>query len=205
MWISPPRTQHKILRSPRKNTSAQRHQAAGPNFRDVRLLLLLRLEQLVAFPEDSEDRVRGAGIEAQAATFQAACGVELIRGGGEPGPGRTHGHADRVMGAAVGVADQVVANDHHGFDSFKETLREDLEHVLFGDAAHGHSLTRAFNRAFNSGICSRLFSIAPMIFSRRACFSASLSCFASRSYSTYASRCLGSSSVRPAVKVSPSS
>ena len=87
------------------------------------------------------------------------------------------------MCAAVGMADQVVANDHHGFDSFKETLREDLEHVLFGNAAHGHSFTSAFNRSFNSGICARLFSMAPMIFSRRACLSASLSFFASRSYS----------------------
>jgi hypothetical protein len=36
------------------------------------------------------------------------------------------------MGAAVGMADEVIANDHHGFDSFKETLGKDLKHVSSG-------------------------------------------------------------------------
>jgi hypothetical protein len=30
------------------------------------------------------------------------------------------------------VADEMIADEHHGFDSFKETLRKDLEHVFFG-------------------------------------------------------------------------
>src|SRR5262249_30597313 len=154
------------------------------------LALRLRLEQLVAFSKDAEDRMRGTGIEAQAATFQTARGVELVGWSREPGPGRTNGHADRIVRAAVRMPDKVVANDHHGFDSFKETLGEDLEHVLFGDAAHGHSFTSALSRSFNSGICSRLFSMAPRIFSRRAWRSASLSFLASRSYTPYALPCL---------------
>jgi hypothetical protein len=54
------------------------------------------------------------------------------------------------------MADEVIANDHHGFDSFKETLGKDLEHVSIREAAHFHSFTSSFNRSFNSGICSRL-------------------------------------------------
>jgi hypothetical protein len=36
------------------------------------------------------------------------------------------------MRAAVGVADEMIADEHHGFDSFKETLGEDLKHIFFG-------------------------------------------------------------------------
>jgi hypothetical protein len=49
------------------------------------------------------------------------------------------------------VADEVITDDHHGFHSFEETLREDLEHVLVRKTAHFHSCTSAFNRSFNSG------------------------------------------------------
>ena len=83
-------------------------------------------------------------------------------------PRRADRHANGLMRATVRMADQVIADDHHRFDSFEETLREDLKHVLVGETAHFHSLTRAFRRSFSSGICSRLFWIAPTIFSRRA-------------------------------------
>jgi hypothetical protein len=55
------------------------------------------------------------------------------------------------------MTDQVIANDHHGFHSFKETLGEDLKHVSIRKAVHFHSFTSSFKRSFNSGCCSRLF------------------------------------------------
>jgi len=121
------------------------------------LLLLLRLQQLLTLLEDPEDRLRWAGIQAEPATFQATGGVELIWRCGEPGAGRADGDADGLVGATVGVADEVITHDHHGFDSFEETLREDLKHVFVRETAHGHSFTRAFSRSFNSGIWSTLF------------------------------------------------
>jgi hypothetical protein len=55
------------------------------------------------------------------------------------------------------MANEVIANDHHGFDSFKETLRKDVEHISIWEAVtHFHSFTRSFKRSFNSGCCSRL-------------------------------------------------
>jgi hypothetical protein len=53
------------------------------------------------------------------------------------------------MSTTVWVADQVVADDHHGFDSFEETLREDLEHIFFREAAHFHSFTSAAFSCFS--------------------------------------------------------
>jgi hypothetical protein len=50
------------------------------------------------------------------------------------------------------MPDEVIANDHHGLDSFKETLGKDLKHVFLGETAHFHSFTRAFSLSFNSGI-----------------------------------------------------
>src|SRR5574337_50837 len=97
------------------------------------------------------------------------------------------------MSAAVGMADEMITNDQHGFDSFKETLREDLKHVLIRQAAHFHSFTSSLSRSLSSGICSRLLWIAPRIFSSRAVLNASLSCVANRSNSSYAAWCVGSS------------
>jgi hypothetical protein len=34
------------------------------------------------------------------------------------------------MGATVGMADEVITNDHHRLHSFEETLGENLEHVF---------------------------------------------------------------------------
>ena len=144
-------------------------------------LFLLRLQQLVPLLEDPVDRLRGAGIEAETAAFQASGRIELIRRRREPGAGRANGNTNAVVSAAVRMADEVIANDHHRFDSFEETLREDLKHVFLGKTAHFHSFTSAFNRSFSSGIWVRLFSRAPMIFSRRAGFRASLSCCTRRS------------------------
>jgi len=128
-------------------------EATGP---DTPVLLLLRLQQFLPLLEHSIDRLRGTGIQAETTTFQAARGVELIWWSGKPGAGRADGNTDGLMGAAVGMADEVIANDHHGFDSFKETLGKDLKHVSIRKAAHFHSFTSSFNRSFNSGCCSRL-------------------------------------------------
>ena len=119
-------------------------------------LLFLRLQHLLPLLEHPVDRLRGTGIQAEAAAFQAAGGVELVGRRREPGAGRADGDTDGLMGAAVGMADEVIANDHHRFDSFKETLGKDLEHVSIGKASHFHSFTSSFKRSFNSGCCSRL-------------------------------------------------
>ena len=119
-------------------------------------LFFLRLQQLLPLLEHPIDRLRGTGIQAEATAFQAAGGIEFVWRRREPGAGRTDRNTDGLMGAAVGMADEVIANDHHGFDSFKETLGKDLEHVSIWEAAHFHSFTSSFNRSFNSGICSRL-------------------------------------------------
>jgi hypothetical protein len=118
--------------------------------------LLLRLQQLSPLLEHSKNRLRRAGIQAEAAAFQASGRVKFEWRGGEPGAGRADRNTDGLMGAAIGMADEVIPNDHHGFDSFKETLGKDLEHVFLRETAHFHSLTSAFNRSFSSGCCSRL-------------------------------------------------
>ena len=94
----------------------------GGRLRRPHLLLLLRFQQLIALLEYAVDCLRGAGVQAEAATFETARGVEFIRRCGEPGAGRTDGDADPIVGATVGMAHEVIAGDHHGFDSFKETL-----------------------------------------------------------------------------------
>lgn len=130
-------------------------EATGPVTPD---LFLLRLQHLLALLEDPVDRLRGTGVQAEAATFQAAGRIELIGRGREPGAGRADGHANALVCATVRMADEVVANDHHRFDSFEETLGKDVEHVSVWEAvAHFHSFTSSFKRSFSSGICSRLF------------------------------------------------
>ena len=142
-------------------------------------LLLLRLQQFFAFLEYCIDRLRRAGVEAQSAAFEATGRIEFVGRRGEPCAGRADGNANGLMGATVRMADQVIANNQHGFHSFEETLGEDLEHVFLWETAHFHSLTRSLSRSFNSGICSILLRIAPRIFSRRAVRCASLSFFSS--------------------------
>ena len=146
--------------------------------------LLLRLQHLLPLLEYPIDRMRRTGIKTEATAFQAARRIELIRGSREPGTGRADRNTDGLMGATVRMADEVIPNDHHRFDSFKETLGKDLEHVSVWEAAHFHSFTSSFNRSFNSGICSRLLWIAPRILSALADLRASLSFLTSRSYST---------------------
>ena len=146
-------------------------------------LLLLRLQQLIALLEYREDGLRRAGVEAEPTAFQAPRRVEFIGRGRKPCTRRANRHANGLVCATIRVADQVIADDHHRLDSFEETLREDLKHVLVWQAAHFHSLMSALSRSFNSGICSRLFSIAPTIFSMRADRNASLSSLTRRSYS----------------------
>src|SRR6185436_2815248 len=118
--------------------------------------LLLRLQHLLPLLEHSVDRLRGTGVQTETATFQTAGRVELVGRSGEPGAGRADRDTDGLMGASVWMADEVVTNDHHGFDSFKETLGKDLEHVSIRKAVHFHSFTSSFSRSFNSGNCSRL-------------------------------------------------
>ena len=129
-------------------------EATGPVTPD---LLFLRLQQLLPLLEHGENRLGGTGIQAEAAAFQATGRVELVGRSREPGAGRADRDADCLMGAAVGMADKVIANNHHGLDSFKETLGENIEHVSVWEAAHFHSFTSSFKRSFNSGCCSRLF------------------------------------------------
>lgn len=83
---------------------------------------LLRPKQLIALLENTVNRLRGTGVQAEAATFEAARGVEFVGWGREPGAGRTDGNADPIVGTTVGMAHEVIAGDHHGFDSFEETL-----------------------------------------------------------------------------------
>jgi hypothetical protein len=128
-------------------------EAPGPVTPD---LLFLRLQQLLPLLEHGEDRLRGTGVQAEAAAFQATGRVELVGRSREPSAGRADRNADGLMRAAVGMADEVIANDHHGLDSFKETLGKDLEHVSIRKAAHFHSFTSSFNRSFSSGCCSKL-------------------------------------------------
>ena len=85
--------------------------------------------KVLALLENGVNRLRRAGIQAEAATFQTTGRIELVGRGREPGAGRADRNTDGLMSAAVGMADEVIANDHHGFDSFKETLGEDVEHV----------------------------------------------------------------------------
>ena len=129
-------------------------EAPGPDTPD---LFLLRLQQLLPLLEHPEDRLRRTGIQAEAAAFKTAGSIELVGWCGKPSAGRTDRHADGLMRAAVRMTDEVIANDHHGFDSFKETLGKDVEHVSIGEAVtHFHSFTSSFKRSFNSGCCSRL-------------------------------------------------
>src|SRR5215208_5557248 len=120
-------------------------------------LLLLRFQQLLTFFKDSEDGLGWAGIQAKPTAFETAGGIEFIGRRREPCAGRADRYTNGLMGAAVRMPDQVIADNHHRFDSFEETLREDLKHVLVRETAHFHSFTSSFNRSFNSGICSRLF------------------------------------------------
>jgi len=120
--------------------------------------LFLRLQHLLPLLEHPVDRLRGTGIQAEAAAFQATGRIKLIRRRREPGAGRADRYADSLMRAAVGMANEVIANNHHGFDSFKETLGKDIEHISIWEAVtHFHSFTSSFKRSFNSGCCSRLF------------------------------------------------
>ena len=119
-------------------------------------LLFLRLQQLLPLLKHGEDRLRGTGIQTEAAAFETAGRIELVGWCGKPGSGRADRHADGLMRAAVGMTDEVITYDHHGFDSFKETLGEDLEHILIRQTAHFHSLTSSFSRSFSSGCCSKL-------------------------------------------------
>ncbi len=119
--------------------------------------LFLRLQHLLPLLEYPVDRLRRTGIQAEAAAFETAGRVELIGRSREPGAGRANRNTDGLMGAAVGMADEVITNDHHRFDSFKETLGKDVEHVSVREAVtHFHSFTSSFKRSFNSGCCSRL-------------------------------------------------
>jgi len=124
---------------------------------DTPRLFFLRLQHLLPLLEHPIDRLRGTGIQTEAATFKTAGRVKLVGRSREPGAGRADWDTDGLMGAAVGMTDQVIANDHHGFDSFKETLGKDLKHVSIRKATHFHSFTSSFKRSFNSGCCSRLF------------------------------------------------
>jgi len=128
-------------------------EATGSN---TPVLFFLWLQHFLSLFEYPINGLRGTGIQAEATAFQATGRVELEGGGGKPGAGRADWNTDGLMGTAGGMADEVIANDHHRFDSFKETLGKDLEHVSIWDAAHFHSFTSSFNRSFNSGICSRL-------------------------------------------------
>ncbi len=65
------------------------------------LLLILGREELVPFPEDRVNGLGWAGIQTQAAVFEAARGIELERRGGQPRTGWTDGGTDRVMRAPV--------------------------------------------------------------------------------------------------------
>src|SRR5437899_702991 len=117
------------------------------NHRGLPLLLVLfalgRLEELLAFAEDGIDGLRRAGVQAEPAGLDAAGRVELVRRRGQPGSGWAHRNADRIVGAPVGVADQVISLEHHGFDSFEQGPRKELEDVLGrrGHAFNGSSAT----------------------------------------------------------------
>src|SRR5438552_19165027 len=82
-----------------------------------------RLEELLAFAKDGVDGLRRAGIKAEPAGLDAAGRVELVGRRGEPGPGWAYRNADRIVSAPVGVADQVISLEHHGFDSFEQGPR----------------------------------------------------------------------------------
>ena len=98
--------------------------------RQPRSSFFLRHQHLIAFAIDGINGIRRTGVQAQPARFEAAGCIELERWGGKPGAGRTYGNTDRLVRATIGMTHQVIADDHHGFDSFKKTLREDLEHVF---------------------------------------------------------------------------
>jgi hypothetical protein len=93
--------------------------------------VLLRLQELVSFPKDGIDRLRRAGIQTEPAAFQTAGWIESVRWSRKPGTGGADWDTDGLVSAAVGMADEVIADDHHRFDSFEEALRKDLEHILF--------------------------------------------------------------------------
>src|SRR2546426_2648798 len=139
-------------------TSASASPADGVGARRAVPLLLRfalgRLQQLLAFAEDGVDGLRRAGIQAEPAGLDAAGRIELVRRRGEPGPGRVHRDADCIVGAPVGVADQVISLEHHGFDSFKQGPREKLEDVL-GRRGHGFNGLSCFFGGSWPGIRSR--------------------------------------------------
>ncbi len=92
--------------------------------------LLLWFQQFITLLEDRVDGLRWAGVQAESAAFEAARWVEFVGWRGEPRAGGADRYAYGLVSAAVGMADEVITNDQHGRDSFKETLREDLEHVF---------------------------------------------------------------------------
>src|SRR2546426_6040394 len=139
-------------------TSASASPADGVGARRAVPLLLLftlgRFQELLAFAEDGVDGLRRAGIQAKPAGLDAAGGIEFVRWCGEPGPGRAHRDADCIVGAPVGVTDQVISLEHHGFDSFKQGPREKLEDVL-GRRGHGFNGLSCFLGGSWPGIRSR--------------------------------------------------
>src|SRR5436309_1047217 len=133
-----------------------------------------RLEELVAFAEDGVDGLRRAGVQAEPAGLDAAGRIELVGRRRQPGPGRAYRNANRVVGAPVGVADQVISLEHHGFDSFEQGPREELEDVL-GRRGHAFSGSSAARGGSWPGMRSRTTIFPPtMCFSMISVTSASV-------------------------------
>src|SRR5688572_10943429 len=118
--------------------------------------LFLRLQQLPPLFEHGENRLRGTGIQAEPTAFQATGRVEFVGRCRKPSARGADRNTDGLMRAPVGMADEVIADNHHGFDSFEETLGKDLKHISIRETAHFHSFTSSFNRSFSSGCCSKL-------------------------------------------------
>ena len=137
----------------------------------ILITLLAPIAYLCDRPHKSPVTDRRPGT---AGSFPGTVRIKLIRRRRKPGACGADRHANGLVGTPVRMAHQVIANEHHRFDSFEETLREDLEHVLWGRLLTSHSLISSTSRSFNSG-GDWLLRIAPRMFSRRAVRCASLS------------------------------
>src|SRR5439155_10675675 len=117
-----PQPRPRLLRLRLAMTDTPHPRPLPPGEREFDGLLLRfalgRLEELLALAEDGIDGLRRAGIQAEPAGLDAAGRIELVGRRGEPGSGWAYRDADCIVGAPVGVADQVISLEHHGLDCF---------------------------------------------------------------------------------------
>lgn len=97
-------------------------------YRDASLLLLRR-DNLFPFAVYRVNGLGRAGIEAEAAAFEASRGIKLEGRGRQPRASWANRDTNGVLGATVGVTNEVISNEHHRLYTFKEALGKQFQHV----------------------------------------------------------------------------